>query len=228
MATARTAGFRRPYGGDAMMGQPTGTFLSLDGPDGGGKSTQAARLVDWLKGRGFDVIACRDPGGTPLGERVRSVLLDRSATEPVLRAEMLLFMASRAQLVDQVIRPALEAGKVVVSDRYLLANVVYQGYAGGLPIEMLWEVGRAATGGLLPDLTLLLDVPPEVARARVGKARDRMEDRADASLIRAGFLQAVPTYPAPIKVIEASGDPDTVARVIQDEVAHALAIDPRP
>jgi dTMP kinase len=207
---------------------PRGFFLSLDGPDGGGKTTQAARLVDWLRGRGLDVIACRDPGGTPLGERVRSILLDRSAVEPVLRAEMLLFMASRAQLVDQIIRPALEAGKVVVSDRYLLANLVYQGYAGGLPIDSLREVGRAATGGLMPDLTLVLDVPADVARVRVGGARDRMEDRTDPERIRAGFLEAVPAYPAPITVIDASGDPDAVARRIQDEVAHALAIDPRP
>ena len=207
---------------------PRGVFVSLDGPDGGGKTTQAARLVEWLRSRGRDVVACRDPGGTSLGERVRSILLDRSAVEPVLRAEMLLFMASRAQLVDEVIRPALEAGKVVVSDRYLLANVVYQGYAGGLPVEALWEVGRAATGGLMPDLTLVLDVPAEVARARVGGARDRMEDRADLARVRAGFLEAIPTYPSPIKTIDASGDPDAVARRIQDEVAHALAIDPRP
>lgn len=206
----------------------TGHFLSLDGPDGGGKTTQAARLVAWLEGRGLDVVACRDPGGTPLGERVRSILLDRSAVEPTLRAEMLLFMASRAQLVEEVIRPALGAGKVVVSDRYLLANVVYQGYAGGLPVEAIWEVGRAATGGLMPDLTLVLDVPAEVARARVGSARDRMEDRADMARVRAGFLEAARAYPAPIRTIDASADPDAVARQIRDEVAHVLAIDPRP
>ncbi len=205
-----------------------GSFLSLDGPDGGGKTTQAARLVEWLRSRGRDVVACRDPGGTALGERVRSILLERSAVEPVLRAEMLLFMASRAQLVEEVIRPALAAGKVVVSDRYLLANVVYQGYAGGLPVETLWEVGRAATGGLMPDLTLVLDLPPETARARVGGARDRMEDRADVARIRAGFLEAIATYPAPIKTIDAAADPDAVARQIRDEVANALAIDPRP
>jgi dTMP kinase len=206
----------------------TGRFVSLDGPDGGGKTTQAARLVEWLRSRGFEVVACRDPGGTPLGERVRSILLDRSAVEPTLRAEMLLFMASRAQLVEEVIRPALDAGKVVVSDRYLLANVVYQGYAGGLPVETLWEVGRAATGGLMPDLTLLLDVLPDVARARIGSARDRMEDRADVARVRAGFLEAATAYPAPIRTIDASADPEAVAQQIRDEVAHALAIDPRP
>lgn len=213
-----------------MAGSPTtrGKFLSLDGPDGGGKTTQAARLVGWLRSRGFDVVACRDPGGTALGERVRSILLDRSAVEPTLRAEMLLFMASRAQLVDEIIRPALEAGKIVVSDRYVLANAVYQGYVGGLPVESLWEVARAATSGLMPDLTLVLDVPPEVARARTGGARDRMEDRSDAARVRDGFLAAIPAYPAPIALIDAAADPEAVAGRIKDEVAHALAIDPRP
>lgn len=207
---------------------PRGVFISLDGPDGGGKTTQAAQLAEWLRGRGHEVVACRDPGGTPLGERVRSILLERSTVEPVLRAEMLLFMASRAQLVEQVIRPALESGKIVISDRYLLANVVYQGYAGGLPVEMLWEVGRAATRGLMPDLTLVLDVPADVARARVGAARDRMEDRSDVARVREGFLEAIATYPAPVRTIDASAVPEAVARQIRDEVAHALAIDPRP
>ncbi len=119
-----------------------GFFLTLDGPDGGGKTTQAARLVDWLRAEGHDVVACRDPGGTPLGDRLRALLLDRSELAIGLRAEMLLYMASRAQLVEEVVRPAIEAGKVVVSDRFLLANVVYQGYAGGLEVEELWRVGR--------------------------------------------------------------------------------------
>ncbi len=207
-----------------------GAFLSLDGPDGGGKTTQAARLAAWLRGLGRDVVACREPGGTALGERLRSILLDRSSAAVGLRAEMLLFMASRAQLVEEVIRPALEAGQVVVSDRYLLASVVYQGYAGGLPVEAIWEAGRAATGGLLPDLTLVLDLPTAAARARVGPARDRIEDRPVAyhDRVRAGFAEAARSYPAPIRTIDASGDPDAVADRVRHEVADALALDPRP
>src|SRR4051812_28312104 len=107
-----------------------GLFLALDGPDGGGKSTQAAALAAWLRARGFDVVTCRDPGGTSLGDRLRQILLDRSTVNLSLRAEMLLYMASRAQLVEEIIRPALTSGRIVVSDRYLLANIVYQGYAG--------------------------------------------------------------------------------------------------
>src|SRR5438477_8241301 len=109
-----------------------GFFLVLDGPDGSGKTTQAARLADWLRGRGLDVVTCRDPGGTALGNRLRGLLLDRDSVAISLRAEMLLYMASRAQMVEEVIRPALEAGRVVVSDRFLLATIIYQGYAGGL------------------------------------------------------------------------------------------------
>jgi dTMP kinase len=206
-----------------------GLFLSLDGPDGGGKTTQAAGLVAWLRALGRNVMACRDPGGTALGDRLRSILLERSTIHPALRAEMLLYMASRAQLVDEVIRPALTAGQIVVSDRFLLANVVYQGYGGGLDVRDLWEVGRIATGGLFPDLTLLLDVPPDVARARVGAPRDRMEDRPDDyhQRVRSGFLEAAGSYPAPIVTIDASADAETVAESLRREVERALALGPR-
>ncbi len=206
-----------------------GFFLSLDGPDGGGKTTQAARLVEHLRANGLDVVSCRDPGGTALGERVRNLLLDRSDLAIDLRAEMLLYMASRAQLVSEVIRPALDAGKVVISDRFLLANVVYQGLAGGLPEGDLWSVGKIATGGLMPDLTLILDVPPEVASSRVGTPRDRMEDRPDEfrRRVRSGFLRALKTYRHPFLLLDASDDPEVVERKIRNEVLRALAYRPR-
>lgn len=215
-----------------------GRFLTLDGPDGGGKTTQAARLADTLRHWGYEVVTCRDPGGTPLGERLRPILLDHSSAPIGIRAEMLLYMASRAQLVEEVIRPALARGAWVVSDRYLLANIVYQGYAGGLDLVEVGKVGAAATGGLLPDLTLLLDVPLETARVRVGKARDRIEDRPASyhAKVREGFLRAAEDakagacsyYPAPVVVIDATPDPATVADRIVNEVSHALALGPRP
>jgi dTMP kinase len=206
-----------------------GRLVALEGPDGSGKTTQAAALVAWLRGRGHDVVACREPGGTALGERLRAILLDRSDVPIGLRAEMLLYMASRAQLVEEVIRPALAAGRVVVSDRYVLSSVAYQGHAGGLPVEEVWQVGAAATGGLLPDLTVVVDVPPEVAHARVGPPRDRMEDRPDAfrRRVRSGFLGALKTYPAPFVLIDGAGPPDAVAAKIQNEVARALGLGPR-
>ena len=204
-----------------------GLFLSLDGPDGGGKSSQVARLAEWIQAQGFTVTLCRDPGGTALGDRIRALLLAQNDTVSIsLEAEMLLYMASRAQLVVEQIRPALQAGHVVVCDRYLLANVVYQGHAGGLAVDDLWNVGRIATGGLMPHLTLVLDVPPEVAARRIGVPRDRMEARGEEyhRRVRSGFLRALKTYPAPFRLIDANVEPDLVAAKIQNEVAHALGI----
>ena len=132
-------------------------FFSIDGGDGTGKSTQIALFCEWLSERGHDVVTCRDPGSTPLGEAIRNLLLDRDDLPIDRRSEMLLYMAARAQMTEEVIRPALEQGKTVVSDRYLLANVVYQGHAGGLDVDTLWQVGRIATGGLTVDLAIVLD-----------------------------------------------------------------------
>src|SRR5687768_16999826 len=151
-----------------------GLFLSLDGIDGCGKSTQARLLAERLRAEGHTVTSCADPGGTPLGDQLRSILLQQKQTIS-LSAEALLFMASRAQLVADIIHPALNNGHIVVSDRYLLANVVYQGHGGGLDPEQLWEVGRLATSGLLPNLTLLLDLPVSLARSRRNRPPDRME-----------------------------------------------------
>jgi dTMP kinase len=214
-----------------------GLFLCLDGPDGGGKTTQVSLLADWLRAHSREVVTCRDPGGTAVGDRLRHILLDRATTHLTLRAEMLLYMASRAQLVDEIIRPALAEQRVVITDRFLLANIVYQGVAGGLPVDEVWRVGQAATAGLLPDLTLLLDVPAAVAKARVGAARDRIEDRPDDyhARVREGFLSAArdgnaggcPYYPAPIVVLDASAEPHVVTERIQSEVERVLAVGPR-
>jgi dTMP kinase len=166
-------------------------------------------MADWLRARRFDVVTCRDPGATELGNRLRSILMERDSVPISMRAEMLLFMASRAQMVEEIIRPALASGHVVICDRFLLATIVYQGYAGGLDPAEVAAMGRSATGGLLPDLTIVLDV-------------------------RAGYLEAARPrgeesrlYPAPILRIDAAADPDTVFAQIQREVMLVLALDPR-
>lgn len=187
-------------------------FYSLDGVDGSGKSTQAWLLAEWLREQRHEVVICRDPGSTPLGDEIRKLLLDRDDMGISRRSEMLLYMAARAQLVEQVIRPALEAGKTVVSDRYLLANVVYQGHAGGLDVAMLWQVGRIATGGLEPDLTFVLDLDDARAAQRLARPLDRMERQGEAFRValRAGYLAEAAANPSRIVVMDASRAVDEV------------------
>jgi dTMP kinase len=199
-------------------------FFSLDGGDGTGKSTQAALFCQWLRQRGRDVVACRDPGSTPLGEAVRELVLHRNNLAIHRRSEMLLYMAARAQLVEEVIRPALESGKTVVSDRYLLSNIVYQGYAGGLDVDTLWQVGRVATAGLMPDLTIVLDMPAEAAAARLTRALDRMEQQGEAfrARVREGFLAEAARRPEQIAVVDAAGPIDKVQAEIRRLAARFL------
>jgi dTMP kinase len=179
-------------------------FISLDGLDGTGKSTQCRALADWLRRQGFTITACVDPGGTPVGDALRALVLD-SRRDMSLTCETLLYMASRAELVARVIRPALAAGNVVVSDRFLLANVVYQGHAGGMAVDDLWRIGRLCTGGLEPDLTLVLDMPVEQAQVRRGRAADRVEQRDHDyhERVRQGFLAEARRCPDHIHVIDA-------------------------
>lgn len=199
-------------------------FLSIDGCDGTGKSTQMELLTEWLASTGRDIVTCRDPGSTPLGEEVRGILLNRTDLHIHRRSEMLLYMAARAQLVEEVIRPALEAGKTVVSDRYLLANVVYQGHAGGLDVETLWEVGQIATDGVSPDLTLLLDMPADAASARLKRSLDRMEMQGDAfhSRVRDGFVAEARRRPREIRAIDASRSIEEVHAEVREAVSPLL------
>jgi dTMP kinase len=192
-------------------------FFSFDGVDGVGKSTQIRLFCDWLRAQGKDVVTCRDPGGTPLGETLRALLLDHHDVPIHRRAEMLLYMASRAALVEEVIRPALDTGKVVISDRYLLANVVYQAHAfqdhsGGLDPDDVWRVGAIATGGVVPNLVFLLDMPAEKAAARIQRSPDRMESRGLDYLerVRQGFLTEAGRFPHQIAVINADQPIDAI------------------
>jgi dTMP kinase len=201
-----------------------GIFLSLDGLDGSGKSTQGRLLADWLRRQGRTVTECADPGGTPVGNVLRDLLLDRSR-QMTLACEAFLFMASRAQLTEEIIRPALQAGRDVLSDRFLLANVVYQGHAGGIEPARLWEMGRLATAGLEPDLTLVLDLAVAEALSRRGGRRDRMESRdlAFHERVRAGFLAEAAKQPARIRVVNADAPMATVHQHICEEVERVLA-----
>lgn len=187
-------------------------FFSFDGIDGVGKSTQIKLFCEWLREQNYEVVECRDPGSTALGEAVRDLLLQRHDLSLSRMAEMLLYMAARAQLVEQVIKPALAAGRIVVSDRYLLANIVYQGYAGGLNVPQLWDLGQFVTGGVQPELTFLLDMPSEKAAGRIQRELDRMEQQGDdfRQRLRAGFLAEAKLRPEKIVVIDATRSIDDV------------------
>jgi dTMP kinase len=199
-------------------------FFSFDGLDGAGKTTQSRLFCDWLRAAGHDVVTCRDPGSTALGERLREIVLAGHDLTIGRRAEMLIYMAARAQMVDEVIAPALAAGKTVVSDRYLLANVVYQGYAGGLDVPTLWEVGRIATGGIRPDLTFVLDLDPHLAAARLQRELDRMERQGTEyrARVRQGFLSAAAANPQEFRVISAGGPVDQVQAEIRNVAESVL------
>ncbi|MFZ9692315.1 MAG: dTMP kinase [Phycisphaerales bacterium] len=189
-----------------------GRLIVLDGPDGCGKSTQRTRLVEWLGGAGLEPSEVREPGGTAIGERIREILLDPSCAEMDLRCEMLLYMASRSQLCRERIFPALAAGGTVVSDRFISSTLAYQGTAGGLSFSEIAGVGEVATGGLLPDLTVILDVDDAISASRMAAERDRIEQRSIEfhRRVREGFLEQARRWPDRYAVIAASPSPDVV------------------
>lgn len=199
----------------------SGRFISLEGIDGAGKSAQIGRLADWLRSSGRIVTACRDPGSTPVGDAVRSILLDRHDLRLAPTAEMFLYMAARAQLVADVIEPALGRGEWVVSDRYLLSNVVYQGYAGGLDPGIVREVGRVATAGRMPDLVILLDVDLETSARRLARPLDKLENRGDVfrAQLREGYRAEAARQPDRVVTIDATAGIDEVAAAIRGAVA---------
>jgi dTMP kinase len=158
-----------------------GLFIAIEGPEGAGKTTQVARLADWLRSQGHDPVVTREPGGTATGEEVRRVLLE--AEEVPAMSELLLMLAARAALVEAVVRPALEAGRMVVSDRFHLSTLAYQGYGRELPLAEVRAMNRFATGGLEPDVTIVLDVDQAAGAARRASRQggeDRIERAGDA------------------------------------------------
>lgn len=190
-------------------------FITFEGIEGCGKSTQIRLLEGHLQKRGLPVLRTREPGGTPVGEKIRQVLLNRDFKEMGPVTELLLYAAARAQHIDQVIRPALQAGKTVLCDRYADATEAYQGYARGLDKTLLKMLHKIAAGNLKPDLTFLLDCPVELGLARV-RERNRFEEEAAAfhEKVRQGYLHVARGEPKRIKVIDAGGSVETIHRKI--------------
>lgn len=202
-------------------------FLSFEGGDGAGKSTQLRLLLDYLTERGVDYIFTREPGGTEISEKIRSVLLDPENRGMSVITEALLFAASRSEHVTRVIRPALEQGTVVICDRYVDSSMVYQGYAGGLPLEFLLLINDMATGALKPHRTIVLDLPIEIARSRRNTGLDRMEEKDDwfHEQVRAGYIELAQQEPRRVKLVNASASVDEVQSQIRRLVDEVL---PRP
>ena len=197
-----------------------GLFITFEGSEGSGKSTQIRRLAERLGACGREVISLREPGGTPIGEKIRHLLqYDGEGHAMTPEAELLLFAASRAQLVREVIRPALERGAVVLCDRYLDSTTVYQGVARALTPGDVAGINAFATGGTLPDLTLVLDLDAAEGRRRAGERKgpaDRMEQEGDAfyEAVRRGYLDLARADPKRFAVIDASVGPDQVEEAV--------------
>lgn len=202
-----------------------GLFITFEGPEGSGKSTHSKLLCDFLRKRGLRVLHTREPGGTAISEKIRRVLLEPRNKGMDVVCELLLYMAARAQIVKEKIRPALKKGEIVVCDRFLDATVVYQGYAGGIDIELIKRMGGLATGGLLPDVTFLLDIDVKRGLRRAGKTKDRMERKPLAfhKKVRNGYLTLARKEPERIKVMSAVGDVEETQEKIRKVILTAIS-----
>ncbi len=198
-------------------------FFVFDGMDGAGKTTQLQLFAQWLTQQGRQLVVCKDPGTTDLGEELRRVLLGKHQIEIHMRSELLMFMAARAQLVEQVIRPALAAGKTVVCDRYVFSTVVYQGHAGNIDPDTVWDLNHFATGGLMADMTFLFDLDTRMALSRLGQTRDRMESRGQEYFdkLREGFVVESKRWPEGVELVDASGSLNEVQQKLR-EIATAM------
>ena len=208
-----------------------GRFITFEGGEGCGKSTQIRILAERLRAAGKDVLLTREPGGTELAEKIRALVREESADPPNIRAETLLFLASRAQVVENVIRPALAAGMWVLCDRFADSTFAYQGYGRGLDIDEIKRINSFAAGGLVPDRTVLLDVSPEVSAKRM-RARevatntdaDRMEKAGDDfhARLKKGFLELAAAEPERFAVISADGCVEEVGEAVWNSLQHML------
>jgi dTMP kinase len=209
-----------------------GKFITLEGPEGSGKSTQAKMMIRRLSERGIEAMYTREPGGTELGEAIRNILQHNAAGEaPCERAELLLFEASRNQLVEKVLRPALAKGTWVICDRFMDSTTAYQGYGRGLPVDEVQSIHRFTINGLEPDLTLLLDLDVSTGFDRIaqrylelGESADRFEqeERSFHERVRQGYLELAEKEPQRFRIVDASHNPETVSESIWNILQELL------
>ena len=203
-------------------------FITIEGPEGSGKTTAVDDAVKKLKAMDYQIVRTREPGGTPISEQIRNVILDKNNTAMDKRTEALLYAASRRQHLVEKIWPAIKEGKIVICDRYLDSSLAYQGGARQLGIENILTVNEFATEGTFPDLTLLFDIEPEIGLARIMKNVDREVNRLDLEKldfhqkVRQTFLQLAKRYPERYVIIDASKDRETVAKATLDAILARL------
>lgn len=203
-----------------------GKFITFEGPEGSGKSTQSKLLYRYLKDRGYRLVYLREPGGTKVSEKLRKLLLDSHNHAITPLTEMFLYMAARAQVVNEVIRPALKIGKLVICDRFLDSTIAYQGYGLGVDIKLIKYLGDVVTGGIKPDLTIFLDLAPEVGLKRCSRVKDRIEKRRLSyhQRVRRGYLKLAALEPRRIKLIKVNANKFAIQEKIRKLVNKILGI----
>ncbi len=201
-----------------------GKFITLEGSEGSGKSTQSALIYEYLKGRGKDVIQLREPGGVKISEAIRNLLLDVKNEAMSNECETLLYMAARAQVVKETIAPALKAGKIIICDRFLDSTLVYQGFGHGMDVGFIKELGLFATGGIKPDLTLLFDIDTKEGLSRTNAQKDRIELRSIEyhECVRRGYLDLAVKEPQRIKVIKVDAPKEEIFKRVQEYIEGIL------
>ena len=201
-------------------------FITMEGPDGSGKSTQISLLREYLEKEGYEVLITREPGGTVISERIREIILNKDFKEMSPITEMLLYASARAQLISEVVGPALDRGQAVISDRFLDSSLVYQGIARGIGVEKVYEVNRLAIGQYMPEVTFLLDLPAEVgiARKKGQKELDRMELEGIEfhKKVAEGYLEMARRFPERIVTIDATLPVEDISSLIKDRVRAIL------
>ncbi len=203
-----------------------GTFITFEGSEGCGKSTQAKLLCSYLKNKKKKVLHIREPGGIKISEKIRKVLLDVKNKEMTKECEVLLYMAARAQLVDEIILPALKKGTIVVCDRFLDSTLAYQGYGCGIDVSLIEQVGYFATKGIAPDITFLLDMQISKSFSRIRQAKDRIEQRSVKyhNQVRLGYLALAKKDSKRITIIQANDDVNSIKQTIEKLVCEKLKI----
>lgn len=204
-----------------------GVFITFEGPEGAGKTTQMKQICQWLEDQGVSYIQVREPGGTRIGNQIRELVLHPDFSEMSMLTEVLLYASSRAQLVNEIIIPALTEGKVVLCDRYIDSSVAYQSYGAGVPLETVLTINKKATSGLMPHRTYLLDIPQEISESRliergVGKDRIEQRDRSFHKRVREGYFELSTRYPQRFLVIQANQDMNSITEQLKQDLLQVM------